>query len=217
MNMKSICFLSARVCFAACILIAGASGLHAQNSYLITPGVKVGAITRRSSEADLKRIYGQKNVRYADVGIGEGETMPGVVIYPNDSSRTIYVIWKDAQRKRFPQEIHLSGDGGSVWKTAQGISLGTSLRQLERINGRAFTLYGFGWDYSGTVISWKGGKLARAFGNDERVTIRLSYNTTSKVTDAEMESVIGELEFSSRHRVMRRINPTIYQIIVTFP
>lgn len=216
--MKSIYFLPVRVCFAALCFMAGVVGLHAQNSYLIVPGVRVGAITPRSSEADLKRIYGQKNVRYADVGTGEGETMPGVVIYPDDSTRTIQIIWKDAQRKRFPQSVHLGGDGGSVWKTAQGITLGISLRQLERINGRAFTLSGFGWDYGGTIDSWKGGKLARAFGNDERVTIRLGWRETKpKLTLKQSQSVMGELEFSSRHRIMQRINPRIQQIIITFP
>ncbi|HYP51251.1 MAG TPA: hypothetical protein VEQ34_09945 [Pyrinomonadaceae bacterium] len=212
--MKSIYFLPVRVCFAVGFFIAGVGSLHAQNPYLVVPGVKVVAITRRSSEADLKRIYGQKNVRRAEVGIGEGETMPGTVIYPDDSTRTVHIIWKDEQRRRFPQSIHL---GGNVWKTAQGIGLGTSLRQLERLNGRAFTLSGFGWDYSGTIDSWKGGKLERALKNDKWTVIRLGIETTPKVTDAELESVMGELEFSSGNRVMRRINPTIYQLIVMFP
>lgn len=209
-----------RVCLAACCFILSGgmlADLYAQNSYLIVPGVKVGAIGRNSSEADLKRIYGQRNVRDTDVGLGEGETEKGTVIYPNDSTKTLEIVWKDQQRKRFPKWFQLTGDGASVWKTKDGIGLGTSLKQLERLNGRAFTLLGFAWDYGGTVASWKGGKLQRELGGDERTTIRLSEMTNPKISTAEWESVIGDREFSSRHRVMQKINPKIYQIIITFP
>ncbi|MDQ3798170.1 MAG: hypothetical protein M3384_01860, partial [Acidobacteriota bacterium] len=158
-----------------------------------------------------------RNVRDTDVGLGEGETEKGTVIYPNDPAKTIEIVWKDKQRKRFPGWIYLTGDAGSVWKTKHGIGLGTNLKQLERINGRAFTLLGFAWDYGGTVASWKGGKLQRELGGDERTTIRLSELTNRKIPAADWESVIGDREFSSRNRVMQRINPTVFQIIIKFP
>ena len=39
------------------------------------------------------------------------------------------------------------------------MTLGTRLGRLTQLNGRPFTLSGFGWDYAGTVISWNGGRL----------------------------------------------------------
>lgn len=207
-----------RVCFAACCFILSVTDLHAQNSYVIVPGVKVGGITRNSSESDLKRIYGRRNVRDTQVDLGEGEMETGTAIYPNDSAKTIEIVWKDAARKRFPKRIQLTGDARSIWKTRHGITLGTSLKQLERINGRTFELLGFGWDYAGTVVSWKGGKLERAFGKDnEAITIRLGDSPNQKLSVAESESVMGDREFSSGNRVMRKINPKIYQIIISFP
>lgn len=218
-NMKSIYAL--RVWLAACCFILSGgifAALRAQNSYLIVPGIKVGAITRTSGEAQLKRIYGRRNVRDAEVDLGEGETEKGTVIYPDDSAKTIWIVWKDAPAKRFPKWVQLTGESPSVWKTRHGIGLGTNLKQLERINGRAFELLGFGWDYAGTIVSWKGGKLEREFGKDtETITIRLSDRTNRKVTLTEEESVVGDREFSSRNRVMQLINPRIYQIIVNFP
>jgi hypothetical protein len=43
--------------------------------------------------------------------------------------------------------------GACEWKAAHGITLGTSLVQLERLNRHPFTLAGFGWDYGGRVLA----------------------------------------------------------------
>jgi len=180
-------------------------------SYLIVPNLRVGAITPRTSESELQRVYGRRNVRRAKVEIGEGERQSGAVIYPDDPAKTIEVIWKDVHRRRHPERIQLTGKQ-SVWRTRQGISLGTSLKELERINGRPFVLMGFGWDYAGTVVSWNGGELEKEFEKGGRITLRLDGSNHE-----EEGKVAGEQDFSSHHRVMQRINPKVYQIIVTFP
>lgn len=203
--------------FAAvfCIIFVIAAGhAFAQVSFQIVPGVKAGAITARTSEADLRRIYGSRNVRYEDVGIGEGETVPGAVIYPNDPLKRLSIVWKNAKQKKNPDYVQFSGDK-SLWKLTQGITLGTSLKTIERINGGRFTLLGFQWDYSGTVVSWNGGKLSRAFGNkSELVTVLLSPKYNNKALEKDYDAVIGDGEFSSKHKSMQRINPQVYFIVV---
>jgi hypothetical protein len=149
--------------------------------------------------------------------LGEGEYEPGTVIYPNDPTRIIEIVWKDARRKRFPKRIQLTGER-SVWRTRHGISLGTRLKELERINGKPFVLTGFSWDYEGTVVSWEGGKLERDFEKDGRVVLlRLSDQTDSGVSGEDAGSVAGDRDFPSSHQVMQKINPKVYQIIVEFP
>lgn len=208
-------FFTLFVCSSLFFLI-GATNLFAQN-YTIIPGVKFGAITAKTSEAELKRIYGEKNVQATDVGLGEGETAPGTIIYPNDEKKKIEIVWKDEKSKKFPDFIQLTGDK-SIWKTKDGISLGTSLKQLEIINGKSFTLAGFDWDYGGTVYSWRKGKLAKVFGSDgQKVTLRLGYNPYKKYSAKDLNSVVGDGEFSSKKRAMQRINPTVYQMIIDFP
>ena len=197
---------------------AGAlSSSSAQTSYQIVPRIRVGPITPRSSEAELKRIYGRKNVRSTRVSLGEGEYEPGTVIYPNDPVRMIEIIWKDARRKRFPKLLQLTGEK-SMWRTLQGITLGTRLKELERINGKPFVLAGFSWDYEGTVVSWEGGKLEPEFEKGGRVVLlRLSDRTGHRVSGEDMMSVQGDSDFPSSNQVMQRINPKVYQIIVEFP
>ncbi|HEX8772038.1 MAG TPA: hypothetical protein VF735_00445 [Pyrinomonadaceae bacterium] len=165
----------------------------------------------------MKRIYGRRNVQSTRVSIGEGEYEPGTVIYPHDPTRRIEIIWKDAHGKRYPQSVQLTGVR-SVWKTREGVSLGTRLKELERINGKPFKLLGFSWDYEGTVISWEGGRLEREFGKDGKpLLVRLSPLTGNRVSVEDEASVIGDNDFSSGNRVMQTINPKVYQLIVEFP
>lgn len=204
-------------CFCLCFF-ASALNAFAQTSFQIVPGAKVGAITARTSEADLRRIYGSKNVRSGEVGLGEGETVPGTILFPNDPRRRLEIAWKNAKTKKSPDFVQFSGEK-SFWQIAPGIGLGTSLKTLERINGRGFTLLGFQWDYSGTVVSWNGGKLARRFGKDnEFVTLRLSPRTyENKALAKDLDAVVGDGEFSSKNKSMQKINPEIYFVIVKFP
>lgn len=212
--VKSIKKLSAAffICF-----FAAAANSFAQTSYQIIPGEKVGAITARTSEADLKKIYGSRNVQSGDVGLGEGETVPGTIIYPNDQRKRLEIAWKNTKLRKNPDFVQFSGDA-SLWKTSQGISLGTSLKTLERVNGKSFVLLGFGWDYAGTVVSWNGGKLARLMNkNGNLLTLRLSPQTSADNALAEDgDSVDGDVEFSSKNKSMQKINPQVYFVIVNF-
>jgi len=134
----------------------------AQDPYTIVLGRADGSITASSTRRNLVDRYGEANVSDQDVDIGEGETEPGTVLFPKDSQRSIDIRWKDPQKKVSPKFLTIRGRA-SLWKTAHGISLGTSLKQLERINGRSFSLSGFAWDYSGTVLSWENGALEKEF------------------------------------------------------
>ena len=202
--------------FGFCFFIA-AGQVFAQASFRIVPGVKFGAITARTSEADLRRIYGSRNVVPGEVGLGEGETVPGTIVFPNDPRRRIEIAWKNAKTRRSPDFIQFSG-GKSRWQLAPGISLGTSLKTLEKLNGKGFVLLGFQWDYAGTVVSWNGGALARSFGKDAKVvTLRLSpANYDNQALAKDFDATVGDGEFSSKNRSMQKINPTVYQIIVNF-
>jgi hypothetical protein len=87
-----------------------------------------------------------------DIELGEGETERGTVLFPDDPTRRLEIVWKDPERKRRPKPIQISS-GKSLWQTIRGISLGTTLQ--EQRNGRGFLLAGFAWDYSGTLQDWR--------------------------------------------------------------
>ena len=190
--------------------------VQSEEAWLIVPGAKVGHITAKTSEADLIRIYGKTNVQNEEISVGEGFTEPGAVIYPDDPSKTIQIIWKDQNRRQFPDSIRISSEKKSLWRTTQGISIGTTLKELEKINGKPFSLAGYGWDYGGTVLSWEKGRLENEFERNGRVILRLSPRETSSVSEKEFQSVEGEKGFSSKNKVMQQLNPFVWEIIVTF-
>lgn len=215
MSRKPISIKNFAAGFCICFFIA--ANAFAQTSFQIIPGKQVGAITARTSEADLRKIYGSKNVLSGEVGLGEGDTVEGTIIYPDDPLKRLEIVWKDEKTKIAPDYAQFGGDK-SLWTIAPGISLGTSLKTIERINGRGFVLMGFEWDYAGTVVSWRGGRLARRFGKDnELVTLRLSPQKYTGALTKDLDAVSGDADFSSKNKSMQKINPRVYSVTVKFP
>jgi hypothetical protein len=191
------------------------------NDWLIVPGERVGPITATTSEAMLGTLFGAANVEPGDIGIGEGFTEPGAVIYGKDPAKRIEVLWRDATRT-VADSVWISG-AASDWKTSEGVSLGTALNDIERLNGGPFRLAGFDWDYGGTIVDCEGGqfKVIGCTDTNGRVQgrlllLRLRPVVVSDATAAEHAQVSGEGPFSSGHSVMQVLNPRVYQMIVTF-
>ena len=186
------------------------------DAWLIVLGGADSAISASTTRKDLVDRYGDANVKDQDIDVGEGETEPGTALFPLDRKSSLNILWKDSDKKLSPKSLRISGDA-SRWKTIHAITLGTSLIQLERINGRPFLLSGFGWDYSGTTLSWKGGVPEKDFEGSGRVILRLDSNTPAGVTEGELNQVSGDRPFSSGHPVMQKINPRVYDVVWLFP
>jgi hypothetical protein len=170
-----------------------------------------GPITLETSEAELRQRHGGSVVSSTRVQIGEGETEPGTVLYPNDSLRRAEVLWQDTTARRRPARVILRGSR-SRWQMPRGISLGTSLQELERLNGRPFTLAGFGWDYAGVVTDWRGGALDTALAG-----IKLYLDPgPAQYQSAPYSQVLGDRDYSSSLPAMQQLNPRVAQIFIDF-
>jgi hypothetical protein len=214
----TILFVSAFVA----ILGAAAHSQQPEHDWLIVPGERVGAITAETSDASLAALFGPNNVRPVDVQLGEGFTAPGTAVYPDDPTRRIEVVWSDGTRTA-PKEIRLTGDS-SVWRTREGISLGSTLREIEHLNGYPFKLAGFAFDAGGTIVDCGRGRLTMlgcTGGGDSdrgrqtrRVVVRLTPDA-AKYAAPEYRQVIGDRIFSSGHPAMQALDPRVYQMIVS--
>jgi hypothetical protein len=191
-------------------------GENTRDPWTIPPGGEGSGIGKHTSREDLVRLYGTSNVIDRDVDLGEGETEPGTVVFSLDPQRSIEILWKDPATKRTPKQFQIQGKV-SFWKTVHEISLGTSLKELERLNGRPFLLTGFEWDYSGTETSWKGGALEKELQRDGHLILRLGPREPIDVSKGELTQVLGDSDFSSHHPVMQKVNPRVYQIVWIFP
>lgn len=180
----------------------------------IIPGERAGPITAETSEQDLIQLYGQNQVFWREIDLGEGVSEFGTVIFPHDPQRKAEILWQGEER-RYPYSVAIHGDQ-SIWTLPDNIVLGTHLQELERLNGGPFLLTGFGWDYGGTITSWEGGRLGGLFEQGSGIALRLG-GDTSMLSVKELARVSGDVEYRSDDPLMQTVNPKVIEIVVFFP
>lgn len=174
------------------------------------------AVHATDTEATLRARYGADNVASERIHLGEGETVPGTVLFPGDSSRRLTVIWEDSIARTRPTRVTV-GSRETRWFVIPGVSLGTSLSELESLNGKPFKLFGFEWDYAGTVSGWDGGRLDSLWrgGPENKVLVWLRLSPDSAgYESAHTREVVGDRVFSSSLPAMRALNPRVYALFI---
>jgi len=180
---QSVAFFRGRfsVCLGGLTLLAAmtAFGQAQADPWLIIAGGKKGAINSHTTRKDLVRMYGAANVVDQDMDIGEGETQPGTFLFPKDPQRQVELLWKDPDNKTGPKSAHIWGKK-SLWHGVQGITLGTSVSELERLNGRPFRfeLIHAGTDMAQEAISWRGGLLEKEFQGNGHIVLQVESSPT---------------------------------------
>jgi hypothetical protein len=197
--------------FTATLLCAQTNVPTADN--LIVPGLRVGPVNRMSTELSLLRSMGKVATK-DDVGIGEGICQPGLVIYKDDPTRRLALVWNNnaPAHPAFVWICYEQSGAQCRWHTAGGIGFGTTLKELERRNGKPFEMTGFGWDYGGNIVSFKGGRLARELTGllltlEPRIDKGGEYSP--KITQEEGLAVQGDKFISSSEPVMQKLNPYV--------
>ena len=184
-----------------------------------------GPISGKASHASLAKAFGARNVSSRKLSIGEGETEQGTVLFASDPARRIEILWTDRAKRSNPRMAIFgrTSDASAAppayrWRIAarseaKPLSLRQSLTQVEAINGRAFELAGFDWDYSGTVSDWRGGTLDAPPGGC-RMLVRFAAAKTAP--GAAQDAVSGDQAFSSDDPKMRAVSPAIYELGFTW-
>lgn len=134
------------------------------NDWICVPGQRVGPITKEINDQALIQFFGIKNIKTETINSDEELGTPGEIItyvYPNTKNE-IMIRWK----KQKPWIISIY-QKGTQWKMAEGITVGSSLKEVLKINKKDFFIAGYGWEYGGRVISWNDGELAKYKGKLE--------------------------------------------------
>ena len=159
--------------------------------------------------ASLEQRFGAGNVVQQNIPGAEGQESMGTVLFPNDPARRVEIFWNDTAGRTSPASITISGTQGqrSQWTGPHNLTLGESMADVERANGGAFTLYGFDWDYGGTVTDWRGGALAP----DDNCHVRVGFQPGGDAGRAA-----GDSAFRSDSTEMRSAHPYLAIIGVSF-
>lgn len=118
---------------------------------------------------DIRKNYNDANIQ-EDIGIfDEGtEERPYTTLYGGTPDE-IQITWADNARTKI-YDIRFTEEGR--WRSNTGIKVGTTYDELNQINGKEISFFGFGWDYSGAVM-WNDGKLEKT-----RIFVFLEPNTS---------------------------------------
>jgi len=142
-----------------------------KNDWLCIPGERVGPITSKTSEKQLIDFFGKENVQREQIVVGEGEGYETATFVFKDSKDEIVVRWKEDGLFVKPLSVSVF-KVGTQWRTPEGITIGTSLNELNEINGEEFSISRLGWQFGGYIGSWNNGTLSRY--KERGIMIRLA-------------------------------------------
>jgi hypothetical protein len=112
-----------------------------------------GLFGRDTSHAKLLATFGAGKAITEYDGEVDAEV---TILFPDDPKRRLKIQWKNQKDRRDLGSITIARR--SSWRVA-GLSIGTPLAEVERLNGGPFKLNYFEGDYGGAIIDWMGGKL----------------------------------------------------------
>jgi len=196
------------------------------NDFQIVAGLRVGPVRHSTSEAELLRLLGPDvvTVGYSIYG-AEGDVLIGTTLY-KDTADQLQILYQDSAQRQHPELVLIrpyvvDADGTPLpdvkpirWSTADGVRIGMPLRELEQRNGKPFRLWGFGWDYGGSVSNWQGGRFD--MGTQTMLSVMLAPpSTLSPAQTRALDSVSGDGEFMSSNQAMQLLGPVVQTMQVT--
>lgn len=154
-----------------------------------------------NSAEELKKVFGEENIKnstgYYPEGMGEYNN---TLLFP-DTKNQVEFIWTNEKDYSELSNIVLS-QKNTDWKTKEGITIGTTLKELEKINEKSFIFSGFDWDYSG-MTNFSGGYLTK-----RHISAYLEY-PGGVVPNDEYDALIGDVTIDSKSEIAQKVNPVI--------
>lgn len=171
-------------------------------------GQKAGPITRQTTEARLKRIFGAENVTSQKQVIKEGAPEVMTTFLFKGTPNELEIRWVKEQVFKEIAGV-IVNNPGSRWKTPEGITVGDTLEQLTAINKKPIQFLGFEWDKNlgGWVLDWGGGVL-----HDKKIGANLKATVTH---GADYLKYSGQVEISSDDPALAKFKIIISRLFIT--
>lgn len=187
-------------------LVLQSSYSQQKNDFVLTPCIGNSILNSQTSETELVKIVGKKNVERVERWYAEGtERVVGSVFF-KDTPQSFFVKWKDTVSFKNPEWIEIHGDK-SLWELDNGIKIGTELKDLVKLNGKHFNFSGFDWDYGGQTIFEKGNLESDCY------SVQLYYDYEN-LFENEWNQIVGDKTVSTKNPVLNKIK--IYVDLITF-
>jgi hypothetical protein len=225
--MKIISFFLALLAFATLLSCSGGgkdenssltdSTKTDSASVLTAQSVILDDLLKVGSEKELIDIFGEDNVGYDTIWGAEGMFTMGSFLFPGTHNE-VQIMWEDSsnRKKIISVGIQVKYDPkkdsyvlNNKWKTKDGITLGTSLEELIKLNGgKEITFYGLGWDYGGMVVSFNNGTLPGNLG------LTLGSKDESLWNGEKSAVLVGDQEVNSSDPATQGVKIEVWEVFV---
>jgi hypothetical protein len=165
----------------------------------------------------MVEYFGDENVEETVLWKAEGTVQYNVSILNPQFTFRVVVYWGVDDEKEGADFIETTYsvytyggeelvEGGAIYPTKTEVEIGTSLPELQEINGAAFTFLGMAWDFGGAAID-----LDSRFDDYD---IYLGCPEVEKLNDwpEEYTNIVGDTEFSSENEYALALDLEIVSI-----
>jgi hypothetical protein len=181
------------------------NGEQVAKDHTIIPGERVGPVTPETSREDLAQLYGEDNLEDQSIPMGEGFTEPGTLVDLGPEQQ-FAIVWLDETQTR----PLLAKDFGTAWQTPEGLGVGVPYGTVKSVLGN-FQLYGFAWDYEGSLVL-EGSNLDQYYG-DLLLRVRPSQESV-EAHPKEYQAVMGDALFAGDDPNLEPLDIQVYEMTV---
>lgn len=172
----------------------------------IIPNESVGLITSSTTKSALNKLYDKGNLREIVIFSYEGIDIKGTEVSFDNTADNLTIEWNVDNLT--PKIIRIK-NLNSNWKTKEGVGMRSTIKEVEKANGKPFTIYGYEIDgyLAGTVKNWNSGNLQG---------LNLQFNITKELPGEEYMKMIGDRGIMSNNPVLEKAGLQVENISVSF-
>lgn len=168
-----------------------------------------GPFAQDSGMLSLAMIFGDSNVTFTHEKVQDSD-VGATIVYPKDPRRRLEVWWQNPNRTGL-YLIDIAGK--SIWTGPEGLHLGLTLPELEKLNHKPFKLKGFDKDGVATVGDWDGGALATLPGGCKA---SVNFRADPKTAKDAASAMSADHEYSSADEVVRAAKLSVSEILIGY-
>ena len=172
----------------------------------IIPNERVGLITSSTTKSALNKLYDKGNIREYVVFSYEDFDIKGTEVIFDNTADNITIEWNDGNLT--PKIIRIKNPN-SNWKTKEGVGIGSTIKEVEKANGKPFTIYGYEIDayLAGTVKNWNSGNLQG---------LNLQFKITKEIPVEVYMEMMGDRGILSNNPLLEKAGLQVENITVGF-
>lgn len=158
----------------------------------------------------IEQTFGKENVVTGETDGPEGSTIIATTIFPDDPEKRMIVGWWDEENRTGLSYVELPPKDSIA-----GLHAGLTVKEVEALNGEAFTMTGFWWDYGG-YAGFQSGKLSEIPGGCY-VSAYFQPSEIFAPDGLDTSSISGDIEVQSGNPLLEKLDVRVESVTIGYP